>query len=224
MNYLYGYDAEVAQFVAQLIPSCRERGFGRCKTIGVLDGEGMLIAGLVYHNYDPDARVIEISAAALTQAGKIWMTRETLKRMFQYPFLRSLRLPDGDPAHCRRRRAAQRQMAAFDATCWWRCRMLNARQRRRCWKSDLTYEAWAGNKFNRRFGHHVDQRVRGGSGMMNYGNQRNAIAQALMNVRNPQPRTQMPRRMPRPDAAANDARRCRAYSRKPNRPCQAVQG
>ena len=31
--------------------------------------------------------------------------------------------------------------------------------------------------------------------MMNYGNQRNAIAQALMNVRNPQPRTQMPQQM-----------------------------
>ena len=32
--------------------------------------------------------------------------------------------------------------------------------------------------------------------MMNYGNQRNAIAQALMNVQNPQPRTQMPMQRP----------------------------
>ena len=152
MNYLYGYDAEVAQFVAQLIPSCRERGFGRCKTIGVLDGDGMLIAGLVYHNYDPDAQVIEISAAALP--GKIWMTRETLKRMFQYPFLQCgcqmviQRIAADDVRQ-------QRQMAAFDYMLVKVPRMLGR-------DKDgvlglLTYEAWAGNKFNRRYGHHVDQ-------------------------------------------------------------------
>ena len=38
--------------------------------------------------------------------------------------------------------------------------------------------------------------------MMNYGNQRNAIAQALMNVRNPQPRPQMAGMPQRPPMTA----------------------
>ena len=64
LDYVYNYDELVARFVAMLIPHCR-RGFGRCKTIGVIDDAGQLIAGLVYHNYDPEAGIIEISGAAL---------------------------------------------------------------------------------------------------------------------------------------------------------------
>ena len=74
MDYVYGYENIVAKFVADLIPSVGARGFGNCKTIGIIDG-GMLVAGLVYHNWDPDAGVIEISGAALP--GEPWMTRET---------------------------------------------------------------------------------------------------------------------------------------------------
>ena len=54
LDYVYNYDELVARFVAMLIPHCR-RGFGRCKTVGVIDDAGQLIAGLVYHNYDPEA-------------------------------------------------------------------------------------------------------------------------------------------------------------------------
>ena len=150
MNYLYGHDEEVARFAAQLIPSCRGRGFGNCKTIGVLDNDGLLIAGLIYHHYDPDAQVIEISAAAL--ANRPWMTRETLRRMFQYPF---------HQCGCQmviQRIAADdyrqvRQMQAFGYTLIGVPRMLGR-------DSDgllalLTYEAWSANKFNRRLGHNV---------------------------------------------------------------------
>ena len=84
LNYAYGYDEVVAKFVADLIPAVRGRGFGNCTTIGIVEG-GMLIAGLVYHEFNPDAGTIEISGAALP--GHYWMTRETLKRMYQYPFL-----------------------------------------------------------------------------------------------------------------------------------------
>jgi hypothetical protein len=84
LNYVYGYDQIVSRFVAALIPHCR-RGFGpHAKAIGVLDGDGKLIAGIVYHNWDPDAGIIEISGAAVPR--KQWLTRETIKRMYSYPF------------------------------------------------------------------------------------------------------------------------------------------
>ena len=84
LDYVYGYDEIVADFVAQLIPHCH-RGFGpNIKAVGVVS-EGNLIAGLIYHNWDPEAGSIEISAAALP--GQNWLTRETIKRMYQFPFL-----------------------------------------------------------------------------------------------------------------------------------------
>ena len=84
IDYVYGQDEIVAHAVAQMIPECRERGFGRCKAIGVVNAEGRLIAGVVYHNWHPGAGVIEISVAALP--GERWLTRETLRRIYEYPF------------------------------------------------------------------------------------------------------------------------------------------
>lgn len=91
LNYLYGHDHLVAHFVAQMIPHAR-RGFGpNIKAIGVLssdykDGElvANLIAGMVYHNWDPEAEIIEMSGAAIP--GKYWLTPETLRRLYGYPF------------------------------------------------------------------------------------------------------------------------------------------
>ncbi len=84
IDFVYGHDETVARAVAQMIPSCRERGFGRCKAIGVVDGDGRLIAGVVYHNWQPEAGVIEMSVAALSDTR--WLTRETLRRVHDYPF------------------------------------------------------------------------------------------------------------------------------------------
>jgi RimJ/RimL family protein N-acetyltransferase len=84
LNYVYTHDELIARFVANLIPHAR-RGFGRCKTIGVINDAGHLIAGIVFHNYNPDAGVIEISGAALP--GVHWLSRRTLQRMFEYPFI-----------------------------------------------------------------------------------------------------------------------------------------
>jgi hypothetical protein len=85
LDYVYGHDVIVADFVAQLIPRCRERGFPPAsKAIGIIK-DGALIAGVVYHNYEPEAQVIEISGAALP--GHQWVTRETLKRSYVYPFI-----------------------------------------------------------------------------------------------------------------------------------------
>ena len=51
LEFVYGHDEEIARFVARSVPTGTD--FGRCKTIGVIDADGKLIAGLVYFNYDP---------------------------------------------------------------------------------------------------------------------------------------------------------------------------
>ena len=82
MTPLYGETNLVACFVAQNIEGC-ERGFGNCQAIGFLDGQGRLVAGMVYHNWNPEAEVIEMSGASLTPR---WLTRPVLHLMFGYPF------------------------------------------------------------------------------------------------------------------------------------------
>ena len=70
LGYVYGHDEAVSRFVASLIPHCR-RGFGpHIKTMGVVEG-GLLIAGIVYYNWDPEAGIIEIAGAALP--GHFWL-------------------------------------------------------------------------------------------------------------------------------------------------------
>jgi len=83
LQYLYGHDDAVAQFVAQLIPHNHGRDFGRVKTIGVLDEDGLLIAGIVYGNWQPEAGVIEIAAASISPR---WLTRRTIELMYGYAF------------------------------------------------------------------------------------------------------------------------------------------
>ena len=84
LDYIFGHDEAVANFVAQLIPECRERGFGACSTIGVVDEEGHLMGGLVYRNWCPEVGTIEISGAALP--GTNWLSRRTIQIMYDYPF------------------------------------------------------------------------------------------------------------------------------------------
>lgn len=51
-------------------------------TMGVFDGE-MLVACMLYNNYQPEAGVIEIHGAGITPR---WLTRPVLEAMFEYPF------------------------------------------------------------------------------------------------------------------------------------------
>jgi RimJ/RimL family protein N-acetyltransferase len=88
MTLRYALDRHelVADFVAQMIPHVRGHGFGKAiRAIGVVSEDGELIAGIVYHNYVPEAGIIEMSAAALP--GHLWATRTTLKLMHRFPFL-----------------------------------------------------------------------------------------------------------------------------------------
>lgn len=59
-----------------------KRGFRDCSTMGVFDGAD-LVAVMVYHNFDREAGVIEISGAGITPR---WLTRPVLREMFGYPF------------------------------------------------------------------------------------------------------------------------------------------
>ena len=84
LDYVYGHDDVVANFVAQLIPECRERGFGKCRAIGIVNEEGKLLGGLVYRNWCPETGTIEISGGAVP--GTNWLSRRTVNVMYDYPF------------------------------------------------------------------------------------------------------------------------------------------
>lgn len=77
---MFGHDARVAEWVAQRIPHVRE--FGECAAIGVLGGS-RLLAGVVFHLYDPSAQNIQISMAA---ESPMWARRETITALLRYPF------------------------------------------------------------------------------------------------------------------------------------------
>jgi RimJ/RimL family protein N-acetyltransferase len=149
-EYVYGHDQIVGDFVAGLIPHCW-RGFGdNIKAIGVLSERGSLIAGLVYHNYDPEAGVIEISGAALP--GAHWLTRETIKRMYTYPFhicgcqMVVQRTPSDDERLL--------YMLARYGYNFVTVERLFGRNRDGV-VCTLTREAWEGNRYNRRLKHHL---------------------------------------------------------------------
>jgi len=151
LEYVYGQNEIVAPAVAQLIPHCR-RGWGpNVMTIGVVEG-GLMIAGIVYHNWEPEAGIIEISAAALP--GHYWMTRETLKRMFQYPFhhLDCQMVVQRIPADDERQ---QFMMARFNYTFIPFPRLFG--RHRDGVICHLTREAWETNKFNARMKHHLTE-------------------------------------------------------------------
>ena len=84
LSYVFDKTEIVAPFVASLIPECRERGFGACSTIGVLDRDGYLIGGLVYRNWCPEVGTIEMSGAAIPSTN--WLSRRTIQIMYDYPF------------------------------------------------------------------------------------------------------------------------------------------
>lgn len=72
----------LARWAAAHIWGGGNQQFGECRTMGVVLG-GDLIAVMVFHNWNPESGVIEISGAGTS---KRWLTRTTLRRMFAYPF------------------------------------------------------------------------------------------------------------------------------------------
>ena len=76
------WDDALADLAAQMIPGCA-RGFGECRAMGFLDTTGRVEAVVVYHNFQPEAGVIELSSASTHRK---WLTRERLRSIFAYPF------------------------------------------------------------------------------------------------------------------------------------------
>lgn len=76
-------DNRIAEWVVQRIPHLRSpEGFGPHTAIGVFDGEE-IIAGVVFHDFNPDYKNIQISMAATSPR---WATRSTIARLLSYPF------------------------------------------------------------------------------------------------------------------------------------------
>lgn len=69
----------ISEWVADRIPGC-ERGFGPCVALGVFRG-AELVGGVVYHNWNPESGVMEMSAA-----GNHWLNRAVLQHMHGYIF------------------------------------------------------------------------------------------------------------------------------------------
>lgn len=76
-----GLNAEVAAFVRERVPAAAS-GWTGFTTIGFLQGD-RLIAGIVYHDWDQQWGVVQMSAAADSPR---WLTRDTLRAIFGFPF------------------------------------------------------------------------------------------------------------------------------------------
>ncbi len=97
-SLLYGHSDDVIHWVCERIPHLAvripyyDRGqvLGPAQGIGVLGDNGALIAGVVFHGYDPFVRAIEVSCAASTPH---WGNREVFRTILRYAW---------QTANCRR--------------------------------------------------------------------------------------------------------------------------
>lgn len=79
---IYDHPEETKAFVERGLWN-GHRQFGACVAIGFANAHEGLVAGFVYHNYDPDTGVIEVSGYS---SQRKWATKELLKVIFEYPF------------------------------------------------------------------------------------------------------------------------------------------
>ena len=144
LRLIYEQHEAVAQFVVRLIPHNGGHGFGKAKTIGVIDEDGRLVGGVIYGNYDPVAETIEMAGAAITPR---WLTRRIIEAIYQYPFLQCgcQMIYQRTPADDER---LLRQLAAGGYSFIKIPRMFG--RNRDGVLCMLTYEDWTNSKFIRR--------------------------------------------------------------------------
>jgi RimJ/RimL family protein N-acetyltransferase len=83
VDLIFGRDAEVAEWVGARIPHVGSgEAFGPCAALGVAS-DGVLIAGMVYHNCYPSYGVGEASIAATSPR---WATRGVIRALLHVPF------------------------------------------------------------------------------------------------------------------------------------------
>ena len=81
MQVIWGHRDKVEAFVVRVIGL--PRGFDKCQTAAIVDAQGRLVAGVVFHNWNPEAGVIEASAAAVDPK---WAQRGVLQTLMGYVF------------------------------------------------------------------------------------------------------------------------------------------
>lgn len=82
---IVGDDDQIARWVAEHIPHVGSAGFGPCAAMGILSRDGSsLIAGVVYHDYQPDYGTVQISMAATSP---MWATPDICRAILEIPFL-----------------------------------------------------------------------------------------------------------------------------------------
>lgn len=79
---VYDYPLAVKAFVENGLWQ-RTRQFGKCTSIGFANETEGLVAGFVFHNYDPDSNVIEVSGYSTCRD---WCTKDLFRTLFAYPF------------------------------------------------------------------------------------------------------------------------------------------
>ena len=83
MTLLLGHSSAVARWVGERIPYGGD--FGPCQAVGVLSrDEGRLLAGVVYHEYQPDFRSVQLSIAS---DSPMWARRSNIAGLLSIPFL-----------------------------------------------------------------------------------------------------------------------------------------
>lgn len=99
---------EVATWVHDRIG--RRQTFGPCKALGLLSPSGRILGGLVFHNWQPDHRYIEISGAGRGP----WLTKPLRNASFLYASAFVDRVVFRTSEHNGR---ARRTLAALGASC-----------------------------------------------------------------------------------------------------------
>lgn len=79
---IYSHQDETKLFVEKGLWDNKQK-FGECASIGFANKKNGLVAGIVYHNYEPQNQVIEISAFS---SQRKWLTKKYVKLIFAYPF------------------------------------------------------------------------------------------------------------------------------------------
>lgn len=82
MTPVWGHSKAVADFVDSLTGE-PGRGFGPSEALGIIDNDGKLVAGVVFHDWHPEFRRIEISGAAISGH---WLTRSIAAQVGEYAF------------------------------------------------------------------------------------------------------------------------------------------
>ena len=82
IHEVWDHPQEVAAYVSNGLWG-DQRGFGNCKGLGFATEADGLVAGVVYHNFEPGAGAIEISAFS---DRRDWLSKHRLRAVFSYPF------------------------------------------------------------------------------------------------------------------------------------------